>query len=514
MSEWVKIHQPCPCGKSSDAYCVNDRGWGTCFSCDKTFNESGEESEAKEEFKFYGARGIDRSTFEKYNVPAKMLDEVPVEHGFVYPAGTVQTRSLIFPKDSKRHFRIAKKPEGGMKSERCFGSDIFPPGGKRIIITEGCYDALASWEMLQIPSLGVMSSSSAFTQVGNDHAYINSFDKVYIVFDPDDSGQEAAKKVASLFDFDKVYNVKLTEYKDPNEYLKQNKVSDYAELISNARRYSPDNVISGFDQIRAALEAGHEEQIGTWPFKKLNDMLFGMFREDIILITAETGIGKTEIFRAIQYHLLNTEPKAKMAITHLEEGNDTTIRGIATYADNFPYIHKRDNSSYDDIMKAYEKVVKEADRVHLYQSYDFEDDQVLLDTVRYLASVCGVNFVFLDHISWLATGGELSEDERRKLDRISQKIKVLARELHICFLFISHVNDDGRTRGSRNMEKIANTHIEITRDKNSSDPDERNKLYMYVKKGRGHGTETGPAGFATYNRETLVLEDQPEGLDI
>ena len=33
MSEWVQTHLPCPeCG-SSDAYSINDRGWGKCFSC-------------------------------------------------------------------------------------------------------------------------------------------------------------------------------------------------------------------------------------------------------------------------------------------------------------------------------------------------------------------------------------------------------------------------------------------------------------------------------------------------
>ncbi|WP_420917400.1 hypothetical protein [Pseudomonas citronellolis] len=39
MSEWVQTHLPCPCGQSSDAYSINDKGWGKCFSCGKNFNE-------------------------------------------------------------------------------------------------------------------------------------------------------------------------------------------------------------------------------------------------------------------------------------------------------------------------------------------------------------------------------------------------------------------------------------------------------------------------------------------
>jgi twinkle protein len=40
MSEWVQTHLPCPCGQSSDAYSINDKGWGKCFSCGKNFNEA------------------------------------------------------------------------------------------------------------------------------------------------------------------------------------------------------------------------------------------------------------------------------------------------------------------------------------------------------------------------------------------------------------------------------------------------------------------------------------------
>lgn len=44
MSEWVQTHLPCPCGQSSDAYSINDKGWGKCFSCGKNFNEEASDS--------------------------------------------------------------------------------------------------------------------------------------------------------------------------------------------------------------------------------------------------------------------------------------------------------------------------------------------------------------------------------------------------------------------------------------------------------------------------------------
>src|SRR5690606_11056887 len=96
-------------------------------------------------------------------------------------------------------------------------------------------------------------------------------------------------------------------------------------------------------------------------------------------------------------------------------------------------------------------------------SFELEDETVFLDNIRFLATVANCDFIFLDHITWLATGLD-QEDERRKLDRISQKLKLLAKELRICIVMVTHTNDDGRTRGSRNIETVTNTMIHLTRD--------------------------------------------------
>ena len=83
----------------------------------------------------------------------------------------------------------------------------------------------------------------------------------------------------------------------------------------------------------------------------------------------------------------------------------------------------------------------------------------------------------------------------------------MAKELKFCLIEISHVNDDGKTRGSRNITKVANTVIHMFRDKINPVASERNKLYLVVEKARLRGAETGPAGFLVFNSTTLNLED-------
>jgi hypothetical protein len=112
----------------------------------------------------------------------------------------------------------------------------------------------------------------------------------------------------------------------------------------------------------------------------------------------------------------------------------------------------------------------------------------------------------LDHISWLATGTD-DEDERRKLDRVSQKLKLLAKELRFCLVMISHVNDDGKTRGSRNISKVANTVISLERDILG----ESQSTFFIVEKAR-LGGRAGRAGYGTFNREKgkLIPEEEVE----
>ena len=70
---------------------------------------------------------------------------------------------------------------------------------------------------------------------------------------------------------------------------------------------------------------------------------------------------------------------------------------------------------------------------------------------------------------------------------------------------ISHVNDDGLTRGSRNISKEAWTVISLQRDKLSHDPLERNTTKLVVEKNR-HASVTGPAGEVYFDINTFSFQ--------
>lgn len=457
-------------------------------------------------FVFMEHRGISKHTMELFGVTTQILEGKPHCVVFPYNNDSVKMRSLE---------RKAFKTEGQIQEGGLFGSSLFDSGARDILtITEGEFDALSVAEMLgrKTAAVSVQSGSTALRDCKKAHAWINSFKKIVLCFDNDEQGDKAALAVAPLFDFHKVFRVSMEKYKDANEYLTKGDVDEFVRAWESAKKFTPDSIISSFGDIEKALLKTRDARIGTYPFSQLQRHLFGLHEGELVIIKGLEGIGKTEIFRAMEYHLLKTTNHA-IGIVHLEEDNSDTVKAIATYELGLPVALPELGVNEKQIMDAYRLAVGGLeDRLFIHESFDVQGDQGVLDNIRYLSSVCGCKIIFLDHISWLATGMQ-GEDERLVLDRISQNLKKLAKELRICIICISHVNDDGKTRGSRNITKVANTVIHLVRNVQDSNPEERNRIYLFVEKARLTGTTTGPAGFVVMDRETYRLRD-PESSDI
>ena len=257
-------------------------------------------------------------------------------------------------------------------------------------------------------------------------------------------------------------------------------------------------------EFAGALKKAKEDIIGTYPFDGLQSKLYGLARGEVAVFKGDEGIGKTEIFRAMEHHLLRTT-KSNIGIIHLEEDNGTTLRSLAGYELGVNAVVPNATVSESDILSAIDKLGGNSGRISIHSSFDIEDENAIIDNVRFLVSAAGCDFIFLDHISWLATGQD-DEDERKKLDRISQRLKLLAKELRFWLGEISHVNDAGKTRGSRNITKVANTVIHLSRDLTNADENIRSTTYYTIEKAR-MGGNTGPAGQVIYDKATGRLRE-------
>jgi twinkle protein len=504
--EWIKTGLPCPCGKSSDAYAINSKGDGHCFrgDCNKHFFKDKDEEEdmdsSQYSFEIYEHRGLRKSVLERFNVRCKFFEGDPIEVAFYYDNGAIKIRNL-----ADKKFRS----QGDMSSAHLFGKNVFDKGSKKVItITEGEYDAMSVSQMIgeETAVVSVRSSTSAKVDCTAEYDYINSFDKIVLNFDNDEVGQAAAKKVSSLFDFRKVYNLSLTLHKDANAYLENDLQKEYYDAWKGVKRYTPDNLLSTMREFEEALKSKREEKLADYPFETLQRMLFGLHKGEVVVIKAPEGVGKSEFFRAMENHVLKTTSHP-IGLIHLEEDNGTTLRAMAGYFSEQPILHPEHDYEDQEVLKILKEIAGDQDsRFVLHSSFDVEDEDSFIDNVRFMVAACSCQILFFDHISWLATGAtDKNDDERKRLDRISQRLKLLAKELGFCLVMISHVNDDGLTRGSRNISKVANTVISLFRDKTSTDPVERLKTMIMVEKARLIGSKEGPAGYAIYDEEKLML---------
>lgn len=450
-------------------------------------------------------RGIDKKTFDFFGVRLR-VDGSGDPHSWVFtlPDNRVLNRSV-----KEKKFWFSGENSGGIP---LFGADKFPAGsGKAITITEGFFDTMAVYDMMgNFPVVGVQSASSAKAEASKAYDYLNSFDKIYIAFDSDEPGQKAADSVARLFDFNKVYLVDLDkDLKDPNGYLEAGESKKFYKTWWAARRFLPSGILASYAEFDQIFDEDIEKPAIPYPFEALQELTYGIRSGELVLLTAQEGMGKTEIFRAIEYHILKTT-NDNIGVLHLEENKARTLKGYVNYELKQPVHLPEFALSKEDLKRNLRLATGRDERLHIYSHFGSDDPDVILSTIRFMAGACNCKYIFLDHITMVVSGLQ-GEDERRALDYISTRLAMMVEELDFTLFLISHVNDEGKTRGSRNIGKVADLRIDMFRDLTAENDIVRNTTHLTVSKNRYAG-KTGPAGKLFFNPDTYVLEEPEEAI--
>lgn len=505
ITGFERYNLPCPCGKSSDAYAIDFKGVGKCFSCNKNFPKEIDET-MEPVYEYKPQRGLTEETCQKWGILTKTIDDVDVAIGYLFPNKAVKQRSLI--SENKKDRFVWIKNEEGKIGEGLYGQHLFPKGSKpTLIITEGFPDAASIDQVLKsmCATVSVDSSSSAYKQIRDSLDYVNSFKKVIIAFDDDEQGHKAASAILPLFqDLSKIYRMTFSGAKDANELL-QDSPEKLVSAFSSAQKLKSTAFIHTFTEVAESLVDSEHEVLATYPHKELQTLLRGLIRGRVTVWKGLEGIGKTEVFRWIEHHILKENPELKVAVIHMEEDRGTTIKGLATYETGKPMYFEEDNIPQEEIIDAYKKAVGgNEDRFFIYKIRGGDDPDEILTSIRTLVATTGVDVVFLDNINKMVDSLE-EADERQKLVYIASKLKDMALELGFALEMISHVNDDGKTLGSRYTAKVSDRIVSMTRQLVSTDPIEKNTIRFLVEKNRG-GKGTGVSGSITFNEGSYKLE--------
>ena len=347
------------------------------------------------------------------------------------------------------------------------------------------------------PAVSVQSSSSAKRDCTQDFEYLNSFQRIYLCFDNDEPGRKATQEVAGLFDPLKVVIVPL-DRKDPNEYLVQGAAAEFSKAWWSAQPYRPEGIVSSWDDFDKILDQELNQDSIKLPdfLPELQEMTDGLRTGESWLWTAREGTGKTEILRALEFQTLISSPH-RVAIIHLEERKDRLIRGLAGLQLLKPAHLKASDISNDQVKEALRTLTREDERLHIYSFGGSDDPNVFLDAVRFLVVGLGCRYVFFDHIGFSVTGSK-SDDQVKYLDYISTRLEVLVKTENFHLSFVSHVNDNLETRGSRNISKVADVWVHLERPIEHEVPIVRNTTTLTVRKNRPT-SHSGPAGVILFD---------------
>lgn len=472
-------------------------------------------------------RGISQATCTRFDVKV-VKDDKDGRSKIVYPYMDKKTGALVAQKtrSADKQFMCL----GEMSKAGLFAQWLFPPNPKQTLtIVEGEQDALAIYEMMgDWPVVSIKNGSAAAVKDIKDSIdYISGFKNVVICFDADEAGQAAAKEAVKVLPFGRTKQLTLTRAKDANDYLLQGLKNEFMREWFAAPLYGTEGILDVASLREAGLVPLEPSDI-TYPFETLNALTYGIRPQEMVTISAGTGVGKSAFIKQLIVHLLDTTDM-NMGLMFYEEGNARTVRslvgtkmGKAIHLPGVVYTKEEYYAAFDALFSNPKD--KDASRVKMISDRRFGSNDIdfVCSQVEILSKVFGCKVILLDHISILVSDQQ-SGDERKALDMIATRLRTLAQALDICLVIVSHLRrpsgtpheEGGQTslgdlRGTAGIGQLSDIVLGLERDGQSPDEYVRNTTKIRVLKNRYAG-ETGLTSYVTYDRATNRLtETDPE----
>jgi twinkle protein len=256
-------------------------------------------------------------------------------------------------------------------------------------------------------------------------------------------------------------------------------------------------------------------------WQKMNHMGYGLRLGELDVWTSGSGMGKTQFFRELKLHVLDTTD-ACVADIALEEPLEDTVESLCALRMN-KRIHLPDVEYTDEELRAAWETTAGTGRYFMYDAFGSMEQDALIDKIRYFATALDCKYIFLDHLSIVVSGYASDGNERTVIDEIMTALKSLTVELGVWIGVIVHLRKvDGGSRGksfetglvptlddlrgSGSLKQLANSVYAVSRNQQAETDIEKHTSRLHVLKCRFSG-RTGPADWLRFNEETGRMEE-------
>ena len=196
----------------------------------------------------------------------------------------------------------------------------------------------------------------------------------------------------------------------------------------------------------------------------------------------------------------------------LEESVKRTALSLMSLAINKPLHLAEVEADEREKKEAFDKTLG-SDRLFFFDCFGSTAIDNIINRVRYFARGLDCKYILLDHVS-IVVSDQSNGDERKAIDEIMSKLRMIVQETGISLFVVSHLRrPDGKgheegaatslsqLRGSGSIGQLADMVLGLERAAQHEDPIERNTTHIRVIKSRYNG-ETGKACAVLYDKFT------------
>lgn len=469
-------------------------------------------------FRGWKERGIGQPVSAKYGVHTEIENEFDVKARY-YPS-TSDGKVVGFKK------RLTPKDFVGIGSTKAtnelFGQSVFEAGQKYLVVVTGEEDALAFAQTLYSKKDGVeywtpvvsvtCGDGSIIKQFKANFEYINSFSKVVLAFDGDESAQKYVEEAARLLTPGKAFIAKFPKgIKDASDMLKANRASELKQLFWKAVPFSRVDVLH-LSQMWEDFESEDNNVKIPFPasWSYLNEMMNGgMEKGEITLVGALTSIGKSSIINNVVFHLIENT-RFKVGAMYLEGTKREVVRDLLSLDSGMNLrTANRDNVDINALKsRFFENLAKKDQFVYVDHQGSISTAEIF-DKLSYLAKAENCDVIIIDPVQ----AGVNSSDNGAIIEFMDTLLK-FAKETDTCVIAVSHMrkpSDDNphavteySLMGSSSLNQIAFNTILLSRDKMNECPIKKSATKLQLVKCRRTGN-TGEAGWLRYDHNTTHL---------
>ena len=379
-------------------------------------------------------------------------------------------------------------------------------GAKKIIITEGEYDAVALHRILEtytasnytdfIPAVVSLpnGSSSAVKAITKAYPKLKKFfTDVILAFDQDDAGKEAVESVLKILPDAKVVELPC---KDANEAV----IKGMGKAVWRAVTFAADKpkntrLVKGSSLREAAML--RPEMGLSWPYEGLTKLTRGIRRSETYYFGSGVKMGKSELVNDIAKHLMVVHDLPVLLCKPEEDKAETYRRLVGKVAGKI--FHDPDIEFDEDAFIAGDKLV--GDKAIIVDNYQFVNWDYLKDDIRYAVNNEGVHDVIIDPVTCF-TNGMSASDTNEFLVGMAAELASMSKDLNFTSYIFCHLKaPEGKPHerggevlstqftGSRAMMRSCHLMIGLEGNKDPELPiEERNVRKLKILEDRNFGS--------------------------